>query len=220
MGTGLNQTNTMVFGNIIGIVKDFHVEGFNQPIRPMIMKVDNYVWFASFKLASNDMTSTISYIEEEWNKLEPSHPFRYEFLDQKFGALLRQQENFGTMFLYLTILAILISAMGLYGLASYTAEQRTKEIGIRKVLGATVGQIMKMLTTDFMKLVFIANIFAWPITYILAKDWLTNFSYQIDMPLFPFIFATLIALTIALITVSYQAFQAANSDPVDALKYE
>ena len=124
------------------------------------------------------------------------------------------------MFLFLTILAIIISAMGLYGLASYTAEQRTKEIGIRKVLGASVGQIMKMLTTDFMKLVFIANILAWPITYILAKDWLTNFSYQIDMPLLPFVFATILALLIALITVSSQAYQAANSDPVDALKYE
>jgi putative ABC transport system permease protein len=134
--------------------------------------------------------------------------------------MLRQQENFGTMFLFLTILAIIISSMGLYGLASYTAEQRTKEIGIRKVLGASVGQIMKMLTTDFMKLVFLANIFAWPITYIIAKDWLANFSYQINMPLMPFVFATILAMTIALLTVSSQAYQAANSDPVDALKYE
>ena len=124
------------------------------------------------------------------------------------------------MFLFLTILAIIISAMGLYGLASYTAEQRTKEIGIRKVLGASVGQIMNMLTKDFMKLVLIANIFAWPITYLLAKDWLSNFSYQIDMPILPFIFATLLALVIAIITVSSQAYRAANSDPVDALKYE
>ncbi|MCP4459937.1 MAG: hypothetical protein GY816_18225, partial [Cytophagales bacterium] len=150
----------------------------------------------------------------------PSHPFRYKFLDEKFGALLRQQENFGTMFLFLTILAIIISAMGLFGLSSYTAEQRTKEIGIRKVLGASVSQIMKMLTKDFVKLVLIANIFAWPITFLLAKDWLANFSYQIDMPILPFVFATVLALVIAIITVSSQAFLAANSDPVDALKYE
>ena len=103
---------------------------------------------------------------------------------------------------------------------SYTAEQRTKEIGIRKVLGASVGQIMNMLTKDFIKLVFIANIFAWPITYLLAKNWLSNFSYQIDMPVLPFILATLLALIIALFTGSTQAYQAANSDPVDALKYE
>ncbi len=220
MGTYFNQQGDLRYGNIVGIVKDFHIEGFNQPIRPMIMSVRNNVSYASFKIAPDNMNASIDFIEEEWNKLEPTHPFRYVFLDAKFGALLRQQENFGTMFLFLTILAIIISAMGLYGLASYTAEQRTKEIGIRKVLGASVGQIMKMLTTDFMKLVFIANIFAWPITYLLAKDWLSNFSYQIDMPILPFIFATLLAMVIALITVSSQAYQAANSDPVDALKYE
>jgi len=216
---GING-GTPVYGTIIGIVKDFHIEGFNSEIRPMVLQVSNSVWFASFKLANTDMNSTIDYIEKEWNKLEPSHPFRYTFLDQKFGQLLRQQENFGTMFLFLTILAIIISAMGLFGLASYTAEQRTKEIGVRKVLGASVPTIMKMLTTDFMKLVLLSNIFAWPLTYILAKDWLANFSYQIDMPILPYIFATILALVIALLTVSSQAYLAANSDPVDALKYE
>ena len=110
--------------------------------------------------------------------------------------------------------------MGLYGLASYTAEQRTKEIGVRKVMGASVGQIMKMLSKDFIKLVLIANVFAWPISFLLAKNWLTNFSYQIDMPILPYLFATMLAVFIALITVSSQAYYAANSDPVDALKYE
>ena len=208
------------YGSVIGVVKDFHVEGFNQPIRPMVLSISNRLWFASIKIAAEDMNLTIDFIENEWNKLEPTHPFRYEFLDQKFGALLRQQVNFGTMFLFLTILAIIISAMGLFGLASYTAEQRTKEIGVRKVLGASVPQIMKMLTTDFMKLVLISNLFAWPLAYLLAKDWLANFSYQIDMPILPYLFATLLALVIALLTVSSQAYLAANSDPVNALKYE
>lgn len=216
----LSRDGTLKYGNIIGVVKDFHIEGFNQPIRPMVLEVSNQVWFASFKVSNENISKTIDYIETEWNKLEPTHPFRYEFLDQKFGALLRQQVNFGTMFLFLTILAIIISAMGLFGLASYTAEQRTKEIGVRKVLGASVPQIMKMLTTDFMKLVLISNIFAWPIAYLIAKDWLSNFSYQIDIPILPFVFATVLALVIALITVSSQAYAAANSDPVDALKYQ
>lgn len=220
LGYFLNQEGDKGYGNIIGIVKDFHIEGFNQPIRPMVLRVTNNVWFASIKVAATDSKETIGFIENEWNKLEPSHPFRYTYLDDKFGALLRQQENFGTMFLFLTILAIIISAMGLYGLASYTAEQRTKEIGVRKVLGASVRQIMQMLTKDFMKLVLIANIFAWPITYLLAKNWLSNFSYQIDMPILPYLFATILALIIALITVSSQAYIAANSDPVNALKYE
>jgi putative ABC transport system permease protein len=220
LGKFINQQGGVGYGNIIGIVKDFHIQGFGEPIKPMVMTISNRVWFASFKIASADMNTTIDFIEKEWNKLEPTHPFRYTFLDAKFGALLKQQENFGTMFLFLTILAIIISAMGLYGLASYTAEQRTKEIGIRKVLGSTVGQIMNMLTKDFIKLVLIANIFAWPVSYLLAKNWLSNFSYQIDMPVLPFVFATLLALIIAIITVSTQAYQAANSDPVDALKYE
>lgn len=220
MGTYINQNGDLAYGNIIGVVKDFHIEGFNQPIRPMIMSISNNVWFASFKIASENRTATIDFIEREWNQLEPSHPFRYKYLDDKFGALLRQQENFGRMFLFLTILAIIISSMGLYGLASYTAEQRTKEIGIRKVLGASVSQIMNMLTRDFIKLVLIANIFAWPISYLIAKNWLTNFSYQIDIPVLPFVLATIVAVVIAVITVSWQAFQAANSDPVNALKYE
>ncbi len=220
LGQFKNQNGDMEYGNIIGIVKDFHIEGFNQPIRPMVLTISNHEWFASFKIAATDSKATIGFIENEWNKLEPSHPFRYTYLDDKFGALLRQQENFGTMFLFLTILAIIISAMGLYGLASYTAEQRTKEIGVRKVLGASVRQIMQMLTKDFMKLVLISNIFAWPITYLLAKNWLSNFSYQIDMPILPYVFATVLALIIALITVSSQAYFAANSDPVNALKYE
>ncbi|WP_034057610.1 ABC transporter permease [Lacinutrix jangbogonensis] len=220
LGRFRGPEGNLQYGNVIGIVKDFHIEGFNQEIRPMVLTVSNQVWFASFKIANTDRNKTIAFIEGEWNKLEPSHPFRYTFLDQKFGALLKQQENFGTMFLFLTILAIIISAMGLYGLASYTAAQRTKEIGIRKVLGASVPNVMKMLTKDFIKLVLIANFFAWPITYLLAKNWLTNFSYQIDMPIMPFIFATVLALVIALITVSFQAYQAATSDPVHALKYE
>ena len=220
IGIYTSQQGDLAYGNVIGVVKDFHIEGFNQSIRPMVLRISNNVWFAAFKLAPNDITATIDFIETEWNKLEPSHPFRYEFLDDRFNALLRQQENFGNMFLYLTILAIIISAMGLYGLASYTAEQRTKEIGVRKVLGASVPQIMKMLTIDFVKLVLLANVFAWPLTYIFAKDWLANFSYQINMPLMPYLFATLLAVFIALLTVSTQAFQAANADPVEALKYE
>ena len=186
----------------------------------MVLYVGDYTWFASFKIAPENMSETIASIEEKWNEIEPSHPFRYTFLNEDFGALFKQQENFGTMFLYLTILAIIISCMGLYGLASYTAEQRTKEIGIRKVLGASVPQLMNMLTKDFIKLVLLANIFAWPITLLLAREWLSNFSYQIDLPYMPFLLASVVAVVIALITVSYQAYVAATSDPVNALKYE
>ena len=140
--------------------------------------------------------------------------------DIQLGKHFKQQESFATIFLYLTMLAIFIAILGLYGLASYTTEQRTKEIGIRKVMGASVSQLMKMLTFEFVKLVLLANLIAWPISMLLAKNWLSRFSYQIDMPYTPYFLATVIALLIAVLTVSSQAYQASISDPVKALKYE
>ncbi len=207
-------------GAIVGVVKDFHIEGFSNEIRPMVLSLDNRLWWASIKIAPQNMQATIENIEAAWNKMEPAHPFRYTFLDANFAALFKEQENFGHMFLYLTILAMLIAMMGLYGLAAYSAEQRTKEIGIRKVLGATVPELMKMLTTDFLKLVLIANVLAYPISLLLARSWLSNFSYQIEMPWLPFVFATIVAIVIALLTVSYQAYRAAVANPIEALKYE
>ena len=218
--SGLGGNRDADFGTIIGVVKDFHIEGFNQEIKPMVLTVDNALWFASIKVTGTQLDKTISDIERKWNKIEPSHPFRYSFLHENFSALYKQQENFGTMFFFLTLLAILISCMGLYGLASFTAEQRTKEIGIRKVLGASKSQLIGLLTKDFIKLVLIANVFAWPLTVLLARNWLSGFSYQIDMPWLPFLLATLLAVVIAMATVGYQAFVAASADPVRALKYE
>ena len=208
------------YATIVGVVKDFHTEGFDKPIRPMIFRIADYIWFASIKIQPENMEETISFVENTWNNMEPSHPFTYTFLDERFGVFYEQQDAFSRMFLYLTILAIIISCMGLYGLASYTAEQRTKEIGVRKVLGASVPQLMGMLSKDFIKLVLIANLFAWPIAFILTRNWLSNFTYQIDMPYLPFVLATVAAILIALLTISYQAYNAAISDPVKALKYE
>ncbi|MEZ5004504.1 MAG: ABC transporter permease [Chitinophagales bacterium] len=208
------------YATVVGIVKDFHIEGFDKPIRPMIFSIGDYIWFASIRIRPENMQETINFIEKTWNEMEPSHPFTYTFLDERFGVFYEQQDAFSRMFLYLTILAIIISCMGLYGLASYTTEQRTKEIGVRKVLGASIPQLMTMLSIDFIKLVIIANLFAWPIAFILTRNWLSNFTYQIDMPYLPFIMATFIAILIALLTISYQAFTAAVSDPVKALKYE
>lgn len=208
------------YGKIIGVVKDFHIEGFTADIKPMILSTRNRLWWTSIKIEAENTAQTIASIEKVWNTVEPSHPFRYTFLDANFGALFEQQENFGSMFLYLTILAIIISCMGLYGLAAFTAEQRTKEIGIRKVLGASIPQLMQMLSSDFLKLVLLANVIAWPASLLLARNWLSGFSYQIDMPWLPFILAAMAALLIALFTVSHQAYNAAVSDPVRALKYE
>ena len=208
---------------VVGVMKDFHHEGFDQTIKPLMLEYNpsnNNLYTVSMKISPENMNATINTIESKWNEIEPSHPFSYSFLDEDFAELYAQQKHFGAIFLFMTILAIIISAMGLYGLASYTTQQRTKEIGVRKVMGASSRQLIKMLTKDFIKLVLIANIFAWPISFLLIKNWLSNFSYQIDLPVIPFVFATLLAVIIALITVSYQAFNASNADPVMALKYE
>ena len=207
-------------GKIVGVVKDFHTESFDYEIKPIVLALSPEQWYASIKIAPENAQQTVEYIDSKWATIEPSHPLTYHFLDEKFGAIFKDQENFGSMFLYLTILAIIIAAMGLYGLASFTAEQRTKEIGIRKVLGASVPQLMQMLTKDFVKLVLIANIFAYPISLLLARNWLSQFTYQIDMPVLPFLLASVIAVVIAVLTVSYQAYLAAISDPIKALKYE
>lgn len=205
---------------IVGVVKDFHIEGLDQSIKPMVFSVRNNLAWASIKILPDRMQETVAAIEQSWNKLAPAHPFRYSFLDASFGEQYHEQESFGAMFLYLTILAIIISCMGLYGLAAFTAEQRTKEIGIRKVLGASIPQLMQLLSFDFLKLVFLANFLAWPTALVLARNWLSGFSYQIDMPWLPFVFAALAALLVALITVSHQAYLAAVSDPIKALRYE
>jgi putative ABC transport system permease protein len=186
----------------------------------MILMNDNFLWWVTFKISPSNMSETIAGIESKWNELEPTHPFRYTFMDEKFATHFKQQENFALIFLYLTLLAIFIAILGLYGLASFTTEQRTKEIGIRKVLGASVPQLINMLTKEFVKLVLLANLIAWPISLILAKNWLSRFSYQIDMPISPYILATIIALVIAIVTVSVQAYRAAVAEPVNALKYE
>jgi putative ABC transport system permease protein len=208
------------YGTIVGVVEDFHIEGFDESIKPMIFNISNYTWFATIKIRPENMSETIAFLETKWNEIEPTHPFRYQFMDEKFAALYAQQVRFGKIFLYLTILAIIISCMGLYGLASFTAEQRTREIGIRKVMGASVPQLMRMLSIEFVRLVIVAIIIAIPISLILARNWLSGFTYQIDMPVLPFIYAAFMAVVIALLTVSYQAYQAAISDPVRAIKYE
>lgn len=220
IGQNFGPQGGMQYGTIVGVARDFHIEGFNQPIKPMIMYIDNYTWFATFKIKPENTAETIAFLETKWNEIEPTHPFRYTFMDAKFSALYAQQVNFGKIFLYLTILAIIISCMGLFGLASFTAEQRKKEIGVRKVLGASVPQLVTMLSKDFVKLVLVAIVIAIPISVVLARNWLSGFTFQIDMPVAPFIYASVLAIVIAILTVSYQAYKAAISDPVKAIKYE
>ena len=174
----------------------------------------------SLKVGTNNLRDTIASIERIYLRLFPGNPFQYTFVDEKFDEQYRNDQRFATLFSVFTVLAILIACLGLFGLAAFAARQRTKEIGVRKVLGATVSGIVALLSQDVVKLVLLANLMAWPLAYFAMRAWLQNFAYRIDMGWWVFALASGMALLIALITVSTQAIRAALGNPVEALRYE
>jgi putative ABC transport system permease protein len=210
------------FFTIIGIVKDFHFESLHRKIRPLAMYLlpAEDARYVSVRIHPENIPQTLAFIRNKWNAFVPGQPFEYFFLDDDFGRLYKAEKKVGQIFSAFAILAVLVACLGLFGLASFTAEQRTKEIGIRKVLGATVPNIVVLLTKEFSKWIFLANIVAWPIAYFAMNRWLHNFAYRISIGPWMFFLAAFFALLIALFTVSYKAIKAAIANPVDALKYE
>jgi len=172
------------------------------------------------KIGPNAVPEAIAHIEEVHNTFSPEFPFTYHFLDEDFERLYQSQQHFGLILRSFAILAIIISCLGLFGLASFMAERRTQEIGIRKVLGASIPGILFLLTREFVKWVAIANIIAWPAAWIFSTGWLQNFAYRIDPVWDIYIYTALATLGIALLTVCYQAFRAARANPVESLRYE
>ena len=168
----------------------------------------------------DNVFKVLDIIEKEWKEMYPSMPFDYFFLDEHFNNIHRSERNLATTFTYFTVLAIVIACLGLFGLASYATERRIKEIGVRKVLGSSVGEIILLLSKDFSKLVLLANILAWPIAWYAMNKWLQNFAYKTEINIWVFILSGLLALIISLLTVSFQTIKAANANPVKALKYE
>jgi putative ABC transport system permease protein len=206
---------------IVGILKDFHFESLHQKIRPLIMLLNRGPSLQMLaRIQPENITSTLKVIENKWKQFVPGKPFNFFFLDDDYNQLYQAEQRTGQIFTAFSILAILIACLGLFGLASFTAEQRTKEIGIRKILGASIGNIIFNLTKEFSKWVLIANLVAWPIAYFIMNNWLQNFAYRINLNLWIFLFAAIIALFIALTTVSFQAIKAALTNPVEALRYE
>jgi putative ABC transport system permease protein len=220
MYTGLD---TRISGTVIGMVKDFHFETLHKEIRPMILNAFSEfggLGNISVRIKPENITGTIDFLRAKWREFEPDRPFEYYFLDERFDSQYRTEERMGSLFGYFTTLAILIGCLGLIGLASFTAEQRTKEIGIRKTFGATAASIVMLLSKEFTKWVIFASFVAWPVAYFIMNNWLQNFAYRIDLPFGSFLFAGIIALVIALLTVSYQAVKAAFINPVNALRHE
>ena len=208
-------------GKIIGVMKDFHFKSLQEEIKPLSMRIEpNGCQLVSIKVSANNLTATIASIEKKWNTLIPARPFNYFFLDDYFDKQYRSEQRFGKLFLNFAILAIIISCLGLLGLASYSTMQRTREIGIRKVLGATVPNIVNLLSKDFLKLVAVAIIFASPLAWFTMHKWLQDFAYRIPIVWWVFAVAAFAAALIAILTVSFQAIKAAVSNPVLSLRSE
>ena len=176
--------------------------------------------YLSIKISSNDIPSTLSHIEKAWKSFSPNYPFNYRFLDERIDRMYRAERQLGRSFQYFTFIAIFIACLGLFGLSSFTTAQKTREIGIRKVLGASVSGIIFLLSRQFTKWVLVANLIAWPLGYFFMNQWLQKFAYHIQLGIRTFIFSACAALVIALMTVSCQSIKAALVNPVESLKSE
>lgn len=207
-------------GTIIGILKDFHGSSLHNPIAPVAMQ-PGQGFYMFVKYRSRNLGELLTFLKTKWEKFVGTHiPFRYEFVDENIKNWYMTEQRIEKIFRYFTLLTVFIACLGLFGLASFMAERRTKEIGIRKVLGAGISGIVMLLTKEFARWVLVANVFAWPVAYFISKRWLQGFAYRIDLGWEIFVFSAVIALIIAVATVSYQAMKAATANPVKALRYE
>jgi len=218
--TKIKFTHHDEYSRIIGVVKDYHFQSLDRRIRPLLIGAGNNDNYAGLLLSANDLSGTLAAVERMWRQVEPAHPMRSSFLDEDFAGLYEEYRRFGQALLYATVLAILVAILGLFGLATYAAVARTKEIGVRKIMGASVQQLSLMLVKDFIRWVLLASLIAIPVGYLLAGRWLEDFAYRTELSALPFILAVCFALLIAALTVSFQAVRAAGRNPVEALRYE
>jgi len=210
--------------SVIGIVKDFHYSSLHTVIEPYVMilkpKDQNYGGNVSLRIAPGDLNKAIKDVESVWKQFANGQPIQYSFLDDRLMGLYKEEKRTGSLALGFTILAILIACLGLLGLISYSTVQRTKEMGIRKIMGASVPRIVYLLSSEIIILIIISSVFAWPIAYILLKNWLNDFAYKIGLNPVIFLITTLIIFALSIITIGYQAFYAATRNPADSLRYE
>lgn len=206
---------------IVGILRDFHYESLRQKIRPLAVFINKGgTQFLAVRIKPHKVSQSVHFIQGQYKKFVPDKPFEYFFLDDDFNNLYQSEQKTGQIFSAFSILAIFIACLGLLGLTAFTVERRIKEIGIRKVLGASVSKIIFLIAKEFLKWIIIANLIAWPIAYYFMNNWLENFAYRAGITLWSFIYSGVIALIIALLTVSSQIIKAAASNPVEALRYE
>jgi len=216
-----DSLNKVKKGRVIGVVQDFHYKSLHEKLSTSVIQIYPQVAFkVAVKLKTTDLKNTIAFINNTWNKFSPGYPLDYQFMDDSYGKMYKSEEKLSDLLWIFTIMAIVVGCMGLFGLAAFSAEMRTKEIGIRKVLGANVFNIVALLSKNFLVLVTISSIVAFPIAWWAMNNWLEDFPYRVTISWWIFGIAIIAALAIALFTVSFQSIKAAIANPVKSLRTE
>ncbi len=222
----LGERNRIKWGSaerhVIGVVKDFHFASFRQNIEPLVFVYQpaDRLNFITIKLRTKNIENTLDLLKKQWRSISPGPPFEYFFIDEYFARLHQSERKMGRLLTLFSLIAITMACLGLFGLASFAIQQRTKEIGIRRILGATVTNIVMLFSKEYMKLVSIASLIAWPVAYYAIDIWLQNFSYRITPNITSFTLSTIAALAIALLTVGIRSYWATRTNPVDLIRYE
>jgi len=217
---GPDNDPTMIGYEIVGIVRNFNYESLRENIGALSIYLGSSSRFACFRTGTDDITAVLSDLETRWKDLGPGQPFKYSFLDDRFARMYDAEQRIGGIAMAFSFLAIFVASLGLFGLAAFTAQQRTKEIGVRKVMGASVSNIILLLSKEFGKLIIIAMIIAIPISWYFMDGWLQEFHFRINLGPGIFIIAVAITLVIAWVTMSWQSIRAAIANPVDSLRDE
>jgi len=209
------------YGRIVGVVEDFHSESFHETMEPVVFfYYPRFFGMAYAKVNPQNMQQSIQHIESVWNELFPEQFFNYEILDNYLEGLYNKDKQMSQIIRFFSLIAIILACLGLFGLISYVVVQKTPEIGIRKVLGATYNNLFSQISNEFLKLIIISNLVAWPISWYFIEKWLAQFAFRISFPWYVFIIAFVISLLLTLFTISFQTIKAIRINPVDTLKYE
>ncbi len=215
-----SETETIPL-NVVGVVDDFHFKSLHRSIEPLALwLVPERVRYISIRIARGDIGEMLGFVQQKWMEIYPQEEFNYSFLDERIGLLYQSEGKMSRLFTTFSFLSIFVACLGLLGLAAFTAQERTKEIGVRKVLGASVGNILLLLSKEFVKWVLVANIIAWPIAYYAMNRWIQAFAYRSSIGVWPFVMSGVLAVFVALFAVGFQALKAALTDPVTSLRYE
>jgi putative ABC transport system permease protein len=218
---GASNPDSLKEGQVIGVVKDFNYKSLYDKVETTVLQIfPDAAWKVAVKMKTANIAGTINKVSEVWNRFTPEYPIEYKFLDENFEAMYKAEDKLKSLLWIFTGIAIFVACLGLFGLAAYSAERRKKEVGIRKVLGATTPGVVLLLSKDFIKLVIVSLLIATPVAWYCMNQWLQSFSYRIDIGWWVFAVAAILAIGIAFATVSFQALKAALTNPVKSLRTE